>query len=154
MNLRGKHPSPNVVCIYRQPRIFVLKLLARYTWAETAIAALSAKVIVKGISADRFDPAGSITRADIVLLLVRALKLKVDTPSEQAFSDVLVSAYYVEAVAIAKQLRLRTMQGDHPTGLDGADRQSVERVRLATGRSGIPGSECIARCVRYRLHRR
>ncbi|NEU61870.1 endo-1,4-beta-xylanase [Paenibacillus sp. ALJ109b] len=73
-------------------------------WAKQAVEALAARDIIKGISDDSFAPAASITRADFITLLVRALELKGSGTNGAAFRDVQPTAYYAQAVAIAKEL--------------------------------------------------
>ncbi|MDK8193793.1 endo-1,4-beta-xylanase [Paenibacillus sp. UMB7766-LJ446] len=73
-------------------------------WAKQAVEAMAARDIIKGISDGSFAPAASITRADFITLLVRALELKGLGTNTAAFSDVQPSAHYARAVAIAKEL--------------------------------------------------
>jgi endo-1,4-beta-xylanase len=73
-------------------------------WAKQAVEAMAARDIIKGISDDSFAPAASITRTDFITLLVRALELKGSGTNGAAFSDVQPTAYYAQAVAIAKEL--------------------------------------------------
>lgn len=73
-------------------------------WAKQAVEALAARDIIKGISDDSFAPAASITRADFITLLVRALELKGAGTNTVAFSDVKPTAHYAQAVTIAKEL--------------------------------------------------
>ncbi|MBE7681481.1 endo-1,4-beta-xylanase [Paenibacillus sp. P13VS] len=73
-------------------------------WAKEAVEAMAARDIIKGISDESFAPSASITRADFITLLVRALELKGLGTTTAAFSDVQPTAYYAQAVAIAKEL--------------------------------------------------
>ncbi|MCM3128103.1 endo-1,4-beta-xylanase [Paenibacillus provencensis] len=73
-------------------------------WAKQAIEAMAARDIINGISDDSFAPAASITRADFITVLVRALELKSPGTNTTSFSDVQRAAYYAQAVAIAKEL--------------------------------------------------
>ncbi|MFS0871053.1 endo-1,4-beta-xylanase [Paenibacillus xylanilyticus] len=73
-------------------------------WAKEAVEAMAARDIIKGISDESFAPAASITRSDFITLLVRALELKGQDTNTAAFSDVQPTAYYAQAVAIAKEL--------------------------------------------------
>jgi autotransporter-associated beta strand protein len=75
-----------------------------YSWAAGAIDALASKGIIQGTSDKTFSPDKKITRADVVVLLVRALNLKADFTSN--FSDVNKGDYYYEYLGIAKQLGL------------------------------------------------
>lgn len=78
--------------------------MQKVLWAKQAVEAMAARDMIKGISDDSFAPAASITRADFITLLVRALELKSSDPSTASFSDVQPAAYYAQAVAIAKEL--------------------------------------------------
>ncbi|WP_249898875.1 S-layer homology domain-containing protein [Paenibacillus sp. PK3_47] len=75
---------------------------SKYEWAAEAINRLYAEGIVKGTSGTSFSPEQKITRADFVLLLVRALGLQAESGFN--FADVHQGAYYYEALGIAKQL--------------------------------------------------
>lgn len=73
-------------------------------WVKQAVEAMAARDIIQGISDDSFAPAASITRADFITLLVRALELQSPGTNTASFSDVQPDAYYAQAVAIAKEL--------------------------------------------------
>ncbi|MCZ8516440.1 S-layer homology domain-containing protein [Paenibacillus filicis] len=77
---------------------------SNYSWAIKAIDALASKGIIQGTSDKTFSPGTKISRADMVVLLVRALNLKAEFTSN--FSDVNKSDYYYESLGIAKQLGL------------------------------------------------
>lgn len=77
-----------------------------YSWASDAIGTLYAKGIIQGTSDTTFNPSGNVTRADFVLLLVRALGLKAEADS--SFADVGEEDYYYEALGIAKKLGIIT----------------------------------------------
>ncbi|WP_120465093.1 glycosyl hydrolase family 8 [Paenibacillus aceti] len=79
---------------------------AKYSWAKTAIEELAAAGIVKGTSETTFEPGKRISRADFILLLVRALEL--EAKFDTNFDDIAANDYYAEAVGIAKQLGLAT----------------------------------------------
>ncbi|WP_337103496.1 endo-1,4-beta-xylanase [Paenibacillus sp. YIM B09110] len=84
--------------------------IERYVWAQPAIEALAARDIIKGTSSTVYSPAANIKRADFLLLLVRALELKSD--GESAFADVAATAYYYDAVRIAKGLGIAKGDGN------------------------------------------
>ena len=73
-----------------------------YKWADEAIGELYAKGIIQGTSGNTFSPERNVTRADFVVLMVRALGLKAGY--EGSFTDVQPDDYYYEALAIAKKL--------------------------------------------------
>ncbi|WP_020619617.1 bacterial Ig-like domain-containing protein [Paenibacillus daejeonensis] len=81
-------------------------------WAYEAIRQLSETGIVRGVSADRFDPTRSISRADFALLLVRALDLNTgddartsetaDSYNSEPFIDADTESYYYEELEQAR----------------------------------------------------
>ena len=74
--------------------------LSNHAWAADAINALAADGIIRGTSETTFSPAANITRADFVLLLVRAFKLTSD--NTENFADVQASDYFASEIAIAR----------------------------------------------------
>jgi endo-1,4-beta-xylanase len=77
--------------------------LAGVPWAKQAIEAMAARGIINGTSATSYTPTAAIQRADFVLLLVSLLELEDTGVPVAAFDDVSSSAYYAEAVKIARQ---------------------------------------------------
>ncbi|RAV11757.1 S-layer homology domain-containing protein [Paenibacillus contaminans] len=93
--------------------VFVPKAFAdagQFSWAEHAIEVMAAKGIVEGKASSVFGASDPITRADLVLLLMRLLELKAD--EDATFVDVDSSAYYYDAVAAAKALGIAEGTGD------------------------------------------
>lgn len=80
-----------------------------YDWARDAIEALSVKGIIKGTGDNIFEPSENITRADFILLLMRALDLKAEVTEN--FSDTNSDDYYYNALGIAKKLGIATGTG-------------------------------------------
>lgn len=74
--------------------------MAGYEWAEEAVNTLTALGAVNGVGDGRFDPAAPVTRADFVLMMMRALGQTATTKSN--FKDVPNDAYYYAAVGQAK----------------------------------------------------
>jgi len=68
-------------------------------WAYQVIKAMVAKHIMQGVSEDRFDPHGLVTRAQFATMIARALGLKANEPAP--FADVPAGAWYAEAVSAA-----------------------------------------------------
>ena len=85
--------------------------LGGYGWAEPAILRLAARDIVKGVGEGRFAPAKNVTRADFVVLLVRALDL--GGQAGDSFADVAPQAYYSREVGIAKALGIVNGKGEN-----------------------------------------
>ena len=71
-----------------------------YDWAKDAVYNLQDKHIITGTSAVTFDPALSVKRGDIVLMLSRMLNL--DNSFDTNFADVPYGSYYYEAIGKAK----------------------------------------------------
>lgn len=71
-----------------------------YGWAKNAIDTLHERGIINGTGHNIFSPGRRITRADFVILLVRAFNLTSD--AGDGFSDVDDSKYYAKELAIAK----------------------------------------------------
>ncbi len=71
-----------------------------YSWAEAAILSLAKDGVIKGVGEGIFAPGNNITRADFIILLVRAFEQKSD--SEENFSDVSKNDYFAKELAIAK----------------------------------------------------
>ncbi|GFZ96619.1 hypothetical protein GCM10008018_48810 [Paenibacillus marchantiophytorum] len=72
------------------------------TWAQEAIQALTAKGIINGTSEKTFEPDKNISRADFLMLLVRALGIKAEFHAN--FEDVSQSDYYYEVLGMSKAL--------------------------------------------------
>ncbi len=85
--------------------------LAGYDWAKSQIESLASLGIINGTSETTFSPGTNITRADFICMLVRALKLKETINGN--FSDVPSTAYYYQAVGIAKKLGIVMGKGDN-----------------------------------------
>ncbi|WP_338556445.1 endo-1,4-beta-xylanase [Paenibacillus sp. KS-LC4] len=98
-------PTPTVTPTPTQvPASHFKDMGSKYNWASEAIDALYAKGIIKGTSETTFSPEKNMTRADFVLLLVRALGL--DAQADTHFADVSEGAYYYGALSIAKKLEI------------------------------------------------
>lgn len=85
--------------------------LAGYEWAKMQIEALASTGVINGTSETTFGPGSNITRADFICMLVRALKL--NEAIDGNFRDVQSTAYYYQAVGIAKKLGIATGKGDN-----------------------------------------
>jgi endo-1,4-beta-xylanase len=77
--------------------------LDQTAWAKDSISSLSARGIVKGVSAESFAPKKEITRAEFVKMLVRTLDLQANNTSNP-FGDVKEGERYYEAITTAHQL--------------------------------------------------
>lgn len=72
-----------------------------HAWARDAVAALSARGIVKGTGDGIFSPGRSIKRGDFLLMLYRAAGFSPDD-SAGCFDDVAADSYYYEAISAMK----------------------------------------------------
>lgn len=92
--------------------------LKGYSWAEEAINALAKIGVIHGTSSTTFEPSRSVTRAEFVTPLVRAMGLKADVTDN--FVDVPANAYYYEALGVVKRLGIALGSGDnefHPNAI-------------------------------------
>jgi hypothetical protein len=85
--------------------------LKSHTWAKHQIQVLASKGIINGTSETTFTPQAFITRADFMVLLVKALDLNAVVDSN--FADVPSDAYYYNPIGIAKKLGITTGVGDN-----------------------------------------
>jgi len=83
--------------------------LDRYGWARESIEALASKSVINGTKAELYSPEQSITRADVIVLIMRMLDLHAESTS--SFADVRPSDYYYEAVNAARALGIVKGQG-------------------------------------------
>ncbi len=85
-------------------------------WAKSPVAALAARGVIQGVSEREFAPDRPVTRADYVLLLMRAFEPAAGEQPDKTFRDVPAEAYYYEAVAAAQSLGIAEGDGQnfHP----------------------------------------
>lgn len=76
--------------------------MAGFAWAQKAVEALASKGVTTGTSSDTFSPEQEVSRADYIVMLVKALGLTAN--AGDSFQDVTTADYYSEAVGIAKAL--------------------------------------------------
>ena len=87
-------------------------------WAQNNIEILATNGIIKGKTESLFVPDASITRAEFIALLVRALReyaivdFAVEDTAQTSFTDLKAGAWYVEEVQYATQLGLVKGTGD------------------------------------------
>ncbi|WP_010247797.1 S-layer homology domain-containing protein [Acetivibrio cellulolyticus] len=85
--------------------------LKSFSWAKNQIEVLASKGIINGTSDTTFNPQAAITRADFMVLLVKALDLNATVDSN--FADIPSDAYYYKQIGIAKKLGITTGVGDN-----------------------------------------
>jgi beta-glucosidase len=74
----------------------------KISWAKQAIESMASKGVINGTSETTFAPNEKIKRADFIVLLVKALGLTAEADGN--FTDVSSSAYYADAIGVAKKL--------------------------------------------------
>lgn len=79
---------------------------------QEAISVLASKGIIAGEGQNRFNPDGSITRAEIAALILRAIS-KLNPSEDGGFSDVRSTDWFFGAVGSAKKEGI--MKGETPT---------------------------------------
>lgn len=117
--------------------------ITAYGWAQKQIEVMASKGVINGTSATTYTPAANITRADFMLLLVRALGLSAKTVDN--FDDIDAGAYYADAVAIAKKLGITNGIGNNKFNPEAAiSRQDMmvlaEKAMTAAKKSIAAGS--------------
>jgi len=85
--------------------------LKGYDWAKEQIEILASKGIINGTSSTKYSPGLNITRADAVILIVKALGLEAEFTEN--FDDVSADKYYYEAVGIARSFGIVTGVGNN-----------------------------------------
>jgi len=81
-------------------------------WAKNDVNAMGSRLIITGMTRTTFEPDRSITRAEFMTILVRAMGIMRSGTGVDAFSDVTASDWYYDAVSIAKAYALTTGNGD------------------------------------------
>jgi len=73
-------------------------------WAQHDIELMAGLGIAKGVGDNKFNPDGSVTRAEFVALLVRSLDVPVEPVSETSFKDVPPDAWFAAEVEAAHKV--------------------------------------------------
>ncbi len=84
--------------------------ILNYRWAKDQIEILASKGIINGTSSTKYSPGKNITRADAVVLIVKALGLEAEFSKN--FEDVSQEKYYYKSVGIARSLGIITGVGN------------------------------------------
>jgi hypothetical protein len=85
--------------------------IGSYGWAKKQIEVLASKGVINGTSDTTYTPGADITRADFMILLVKALGLTASVDSN--FDDVSKNDYFYEYVGIAKKLGITSGVGNN-----------------------------------------
>ncbi|THF78747.1 hypothetical protein E6C55_13560 [Cohnella fermenti] len=108
-------------------------------WAYGSIRELAAKQVVLGVSADRFEPSRTITRAEFTAMLARALGLAAGDPAASGFADVPASAWYAADVAAAAERGIVSGRGDGSFDPSGAITREEMAVMAAKAAAALLG---------------
>ena len=84
----------------------------QHHWSKDIVSESSSRLIVSGKSDTEFDPNSSVTRAEFVAMLNRALGIS-QANGQPSFQDVPRTAWYYDAVAIGEEYGLVTGFADH-----------------------------------------
>ncbi|MCM3630489.1 alpha-amylase family glycosyl hydrolase [Paenibacillus glycanilyticus] len=106
-------------------------------WAGEMIRELASHHVITGVTADRFEPERSVTRAEFAALLVRAMNLKAAKPA--GFTDVASGSWYegsVNAAAEAGIIRGRTATIFSPNAVITREEMAVMLMRAYEAKSG------------------
>ncbi|MEK8127846.1 choice-of-anchor I family protein [Paenibacillus filicis] len=74
-------------------------------WSQNDVEKMASKLIVRGVSDDRYAPDQTVTRAEFTVLVVRSLGLTASGDAS-AFKDVPAASWYAGAVGTAARLGL------------------------------------------------
>ncbi|WJH37108.1 S-layer homology domain-containing protein [Paenibacillus sp. CC-CFT747] len=109
-------------------------------WAQDDINLLASKLIIDGISVDRFSPYADVTRAEFASMLVRALGL---TPDEESakFNDVSPTDWYAGEVETA--VRTGLVQGFEDGTFRPKDKITREQMAVLVSRALKVGGQTI-----------
>lgn len=99
-----------------------------HSWAVNEVKSLYAKGIVSGMSGDRFDPLGELTRAQFLHMVVQGIgESHVPNPTGYLLSDVSEGQWYTDSIRLG--LELNIIQG-RPDGSFGVH-ERVTREEMA-----------------------
>ncbi|SFF07795.1 Alpha-tubulin suppressor [Paenibacillus algorifonticola] len=103
-------------------------------WAKAEVEQLAARFIVNGISAERFAPNDSITRAEFASLLVRSMGISLEHDSAyKGFTDIASTAWYASEVEAA--VRAGLVQGLTSERFGPNERISREQMAVMIARA-------------------
>lgn len=88
-----------------------------YTWANEGVLGLAAREVVNGRSDGHFIPAGEVTRAEFVKMLIQLFDLA-DSTATTAFTDIEAGAWYYNSIASAQKIGLVQGKDDGSFGVN------------------------------------
>ncbi len=124
--------------------------LGGYGWAQGAIAQLAQMQILHGIGGGRFDPGGTLTRAQFAALLQRVFNLQAPASGGTTFVDVPSGFWGASAIAAAAPYMTEyklpggtAFEPDLPaTRIDVA--ASIGEIEVAQGTAQLPSASAAA----------
>jgi uncharacterized repeat protein (TIGR02543 family) len=102
-------------------------------WSKNAVNDLASRMIIKGISANMFEPDSEITRAEFVDILIESLGPMRSGQGTEVFSDVMKGKNYHDVVSTAFLHGMITGYGNGKFGPD--DMLTREQAMAMIGRS-------------------
>lgn len=72
-----------------------------YEWAKESVDALFEKGIVSGVGDSQFAPGKTVTREEMIAMLIRAYGVSIEGAQATAFEDVAADSWYAPYVAVA-----------------------------------------------------
>ncbi|QGQ94632.1 hypothetical protein EHS13_06900 [Paenibacillus psychroresistens] len=93
-----KSPHNSLYGVVRTPHKFAD--LSNH-WAQMEIDLLADKGLIKGVTAEKFNPNTSVTRAEFTVMLARALGLREDKQAALKLSDITEDSWYAGGVGAA-----------------------------------------------------
>ncbi|CAH1192761.1 hypothetical protein PAECIP111891_00436 [Paenibacillus allorhizoplanae] len=88
-----------------------------YSWANEGVLGLAAREVVSGRSEGNFIPAGEVTRAEFVKMLIQLFDLA-DSTATAAFTDIEAGAWYYNSIASAQKIGLVQGKDDGSFGVN------------------------------------
>ena len=98
-----------------------------------AVNYLSARGVINGVTETRFEPNNTVTRAEFVTMLTRALELRKYCVNN--FDDVQLEDYFYDSVGTVKELNIVNGVGDNKFNPDG--NITLEHVNIILSNLGI-----------------
>ncbi len=113
-------------------------------WAQKDVELMVTKNVLKGVSADLFDPEREVTRAEFATMLVRALGLQTISPAQGTFADVSQNDWYYTSIETAYAAGLVKGDGESFMPLAQISRQEmavmIVRALQASGQATSPAA--------------
>ncbi|MFB9279636.1 S-layer homology domain-containing protein [Cohnella cellulosilytica] len=102
-------------------------------WAKETVEDMASRLVINGVSEDKFEPDRDITRAEFAAIAVKALGLMRPGMGKDLFSDVPKGAWYYDAVTIAHEYGLISGYADGKFGPN--DKISREQAMVIISRA-------------------